>query len=328
MPELPIGVSQIRLPLTGIGLSHINSYLLRGDDGYILVDCGWDTPDVLEALQAGLKDVGVSLDDIRALVVTHMHTDHYGLAGTLLRLGSMRLLMHRLDWLYIEHQRSDYEASRVASDEWLHRNGFTARRERDANWEAFQRMTLVEPHQQLEDGDRITLTGSNYEVVWTPGHSPGHICLFDAERHFLISGDHVLEPITPNVSLWHDGLGNPLGAFLDSLRKVAALDADLVLPAHGEPFMGLQRRVDELLAHHNKREAAVEAVLNGRQPTATEVAAALPWTRRKRSYAELPVTQQRMAMTETLSHLEHLHAIGRADRIERNGTVYYARSAS
>jgi glyoxylase-like metal-dependent hydrolase (beta-lactamase superfamily II) len=324
---LPAGIIQLRLPLTGSGLSHVNSYLLRGDDGYILVDCGWDTPDVLEALRAGLADAGVSLDDVRALVVTHMHPDHYGLASTLLRLGHMRLLMHRLDWLYLKTQRQDLEARRTTSEAWLGRNGFLqSTNTKEAAFGAFERLTLVAPDQELEDADRIRVHGSDIQVVWTPGHTPGHICLFDADRHFLISGDHVLQPITPNVSLWHDGLGNPLGAFLDSLRKVAALDADLVLPAHGEPFLGLQRRVNELLAHHDEREAAVEAALDGRQPTAAEVAAALPWTRRRRAYSELPVLQQRMALTETLSHLEHLRAIGRADRIERDGTISYAKS--
>lgn len=326
MVALPTGITQLRLPLTGSGLSHINSYLLRTDAGYILVDCGWDTPDVLEALQSGLKDAGVGLDDVRALVVTHMHTDHYGLAGTLLRLGRMRLLMHRIDWLYVKSHRQDFEASRRASAEWLSRHGFRAADDRDATWAAFQRLTLVQPDEQLEDGDRVKLAGSAYNVVWTPGHTPGHICLFDADRHFLLSGDHVLEPITPNVSLWHDGLGNPLGAYLDSLRKVASLDADLVLPAHGEPFIGLQRRVAELLAHHDEREAAVQATLEGRRPTGAEVAAALPWTRRRRAFSELPASQQRMAVTETLSHLEHLHAIGRADRFEDNGFIYYAPS--
>jgi glyoxylase-like metal-dependent hydrolase (beta-lactamase superfamily II) len=110
MVDLPSGITQLRLPLTGSALSHVNSYLLRGDDGYILVDCGWDMPDVLEALHAGLNDAGVALDDVRALVVTHMHPDHYGMAGTLKRAGRMRLLMHRLDWLYLEAQRQDLEA--------------------------------------------------------------------------------------------------------------------------------------------------------------------------------------------------------------------------
>jgi glyoxylase-like metal-dependent hydrolase (beta-lactamase superfamily II) len=325
MVDLPSGITQLRLPLTGSALSHVNSYLLRGDDGYILVDCGWDMPDVLEALQAGLDEAGVALDDIRSLVITHMHPDHYGMAGTLKRLGRMRLLMHRLDWLYLKTQRQDLEGRRIASEAWLNRNGFHPSTGNEAAFQAFQFLTLVAPDQQLEDADRIRLAESDMQVVWTPGHTPGHVCLFDAQRHFLITGAHVLEPITPNVSLWHDGMGNPLGAFLDSLRKVAALDADLVLPAHGEPFVGLQRRVNELLAHHDEREAAVEAALDGHQPTAADVAAALPWTRRKRSLSELPVLQQRMAITETLSHLEHLRAMGRAERIETSETIVYAR---
>ena len=119
----------------------------------------------------------------------------------------------------------------------------------------------------------------SFEVIWTPGHTSGHICLWDAERKAIMTGDHVLDPISPNVSLSRERQGNPLGEYLQSLRKVAELDADLVLPAHGEPFNGVARRVRELLAHHDEREQEVlDAVSHGTR-TAYQVASALPWTR-------------------------------------------------
>lgn len=323
--QLPAGVARIPLPLVGSPLRHINAYVLKGDDGYILVDCGWESADVLEALQAGLRDLGIALGDVRTLIVTHFHADHYGLASTLVRLGQMRLLMHRLDWLYLDDYYRDPDGIARHTEEWLRLHGWTHQQTvgEERALDLLRRMELVAPNRFLNDGEEVRVSGTSYRVVWTPGHTSGHLCLHARDQQMLLSGDHVLDPISPNVSLWRWEDGNVLGDFLDSLRKVAALDADLVLPAHGTPFRGLQRRVSELFAHHEEREAAVVAALHGGALTAGDVARALPWTRSRRCFEDLPPSQQRIAVTETLSHLEHLRAGGTLDRTEADGHIQY-----
>jgi glyoxylase-like metal-dependent hydrolase (beta-lactamase superfamily II) len=319
--EVLPGVHLLRLPLIGSPLRHTNGYLIHGDDGWTLVDCGWNLPDVLEALTGQLAEIGARLEDIRRLVITHFHADHYGLAGTLVGLTQAKLLMHRLDWLYVEQELADFSATIARFDYWLRLNGAPPEmvtEEQRRAMDMHRRYTVIAPDEQLEDGQRIVADGHEFQVVWTPGHTSGHICLWDAERKALLTGDHVLDPITPNVSLNREGQGNPLGEYLQSLRKVAELDADLVLPAHGEPFNGVARRVRELLAHHDEREAEVlEAVSHGER-TAYQVAADLPWTRRRRTLADLSLGQQRMALTETIAHLEELRARGQI-RCERRG---------
>lgn len=313
--------------MAGSRLRHINGYLLKADDGYVLVDCGWDTDDVLEALRGELHALGIGLEDVRTLVISHFHSDHYGLAGRLVRLGRLRLMMHRLDWLHVHTNLADPIQSAHVSHEWLLRHGLPEQVwgvEEQRALESFHRFTVVEPDLKLEDAARIAVGPHELQVVWTPGHTQGHICLYDPGRRLLLSGDHVLDPITPNVSYARPGLGNPLGAFLASLRKVAELDADLVLPAHGEPFRGLRRRVDELLEHHAEREAQAVDALSATEPLrAVAVAEQLPWTRRGLRYAELEPLQQRMALAETIAHLEELKAIGRVASIERDGGIYY-----
>jgi glyoxylase-like metal-dependent hydrolase (beta-lactamase superfamily II) len=326
MSEVLTGIHQFRLPMAGSRLRHINGYLIKGDDGYTLVDCGWDAPDVLEALRSELRDIGADLGDIRTLVITHFHADHYGLAGTLVRLGKLRLMMHRLDWLHVRTVMSDTAAMVRSSTAWLQRNGLP-----ETSWsdddrramQSFQRFTVVQPDVELEDAARIPVGPHELQVVWTPGHTQGHICLFDADRRLILTGDHVLDPITPSVGLSRPGLGNPLGAFLHSLRKVAALDADLVLPAHGEPFRGLKNRVDQILAHHDEREAAALATLADGPASGAMVAGQLPWTRRAIRYGDLEPLQQRMALSETIAHLEELRATGRVVTTEENGKIYY-----
>ncbi len=328
MTEVLPGVHLIRLPLTGSPLKAINGYLLKADEGWVLVDCGWDLPDVLEALTAQVGDLGVQLGDIRTLVITHYHTDHYGLAGRLVELSRARMLMHRLDWLFIKTELADFGAAMDRLDAWLRENGAPSELlsdEQRRSVDMFSRFTVRAPDEELEDGHRIGVGRGEFRVVWTPGHTGGHICLYDPQRRVFLSGDHVLDPISPNVSLNRENLGNPLGDYLESLRKVGRLGADLVLPAHGEPFRGLSRRVDELLAHHDEREQEVlEALAHGPR-NGHQVAAVLPWTRRRTPLGALALSQQRMALTETLAHLEELRSRGLARRERRDGVHCYER---
>jgi glyoxylase-like metal-dependent hydrolase (beta-lactamase superfamily II) len=327
MTEVLPDVHLLRLPLSGSPLKWINGYLLKADDGWVLVDCGWNLPEILEALTAQLGEIGVQLGDVRTLVITHFHPDHYGLAGTLVGLTRARMLMHRLDWLFVRSELADFDAAIERLDEWLRRNGAPAEllgdEQRRAH-DAFRRYTVHPPDLEVEDGYRFGVGRHELRVVWTPGHTGGHICLHDAERQILLSGDHVLDPISPNVSLNREHLGNPLGDYLRSLRKVGELGADLVLPAHGEPFRGLGRRVRELLEHHDEREQEVLEALARDARTAGEVAYALSWTRRRRPLVELQLGQQRMAVTETLAHLEELSSRGLVRRYQSDGLRCYA----
>ena len=328
--EVLPGVHLLRLPLTGSPLRHTNGYLIRADDGWTLVDCGWDMPDVLEALRNQITDIGARLEDIRTLVITHFHTDHYGMAGTLIGLTQARLLMHRLDWVHIQQEMVDFGTTVNWINSWIKLNGAPEEMtsvERDRAVHNFRRYTIVEPDVKVEDGYEIVVREHKLKVVWTPGHTNGHICLYDAERRTLMTGDHVLDPISPNVSLGREYAGNPLGEYLKSLRKVGELDADLVLPAHGDPFRDISRRVRELLAHHDEREAEVLEALSHGERTGFEVASALPWTRRRRALSDLHLGQQRMALTETLAHLEELRSRGLIRRERRGDLIYFARSS-
>jgi glyoxylase-like metal-dependent hydrolase (beta-lactamase superfamily II) len=223
---------------------------------------------------------------------------------------------------------TDFGTTVSRMNDWIKLNGAPEEMtsaERDRAVHNFRRYTVVEPDVKVEDKDEIVVKDHTFEVVWTPGHTNGHICLYDRERSALMTGDHVLDPISPNVSLGREYAGNPLGEYLKSLRKVGELDADLVLPAHGDPFRDISRRVRELLEHHDEREAEVLEALSHGERTGYEVAAALPWTRRRRTLADLHLGQQRMALTETLAHLEELRSRGLIERERRGDLLIYSR---
>ncbi len=310
------GIVQLRLPMAGNPLGYINGYLLEDVDGYTLIDCGWKAGDVLEALHAGLASLSLALTDVRRLLVTHFHFDHYGLAGTLLRGGVRELGMHRLDWEFAQRILTDEAQADAEADRWIERNGLRV----DVALEEeihHRRTELTEPTRILEDGESV----GRLRAVWTPGHSPGHLCFVDTSSGRMFTGDHVLDPITPHIGVWHEQRGDPLGDYIASLRKVDALGAAGVFPAHGEPFPDLHRRIDELLRHEATREAHVIDTLERESANATAVARTLRWTRRERAFEELSPAHQQFAVAETLAHLEHLR---RADTVSRSadGFVY------
>ncbi len=311
------GIVQIRLPMAGNPMRHINGYLVREDDGFTLIDCGWKTDDVLAALHAGLAEAGETLAAVKRIVVTHMHFDHYGLAGTLLRAGVPDLLLHAKDWEFASRILADpLEADRI-SDLWLGRNGFPVEPSHEEA-EHHRLNELTEPTRIVADGERI----GRLLVVWTPGHTPGHICLVDTQSGRMFTGDHVLDPVTPHVGFWAEHRGDPLGDYIASLERVGSIGASGVLPAHGEPFPDLQRRVDELLAHEATREDQIVDVLHAGPASAAGVAERLPWTRRNKPFADLGEFHQQFAVAETLAHLEHLRAESRAGRHDDGGYRY------
>jgi glyoxylase-like metal-dependent hydrolase (beta-lactamase superfamily II) len=299
--EIGDRIVQIRLPMTGNPMRYINGYLLEDDDGLTLIDCGWRAGDVLAALEHGH-----AVRDIRRLLVTHFHFDHYGLAGTLVRAGIPELGMHARDWAFLVAREQRTADTDSIVDAWLERNGLPVEPGDDDEESFYDRYDFVEPTRLIEDGERI----GRLRALWTPGHSPGHLCFVDTISGRTFTGDHVLDPVTPHVGQWHETGRDPMGEYIASLRAVGALETTGALPAHGEAFPDLARRVDELLAHEATREAAIVESLQAGPMTGAAVAATLRWRRRGDRFDQLPPEHQQFAVAETLAHLEHLRARG------------------
>jgi glyoxylase-like metal-dependent hydrolase (beta-lactamase superfamily II) len=321
-------VWRLPLPLRDSPLGHVNTYLVRADNGYLLVDCGWDTADTLQALEGHLRTLDIALGDLRHLVITHIHPDHYGLAGRLRELSRASLSFHRLERLYIESRYHDAAELLDEMHEWLRVNG-TPPAELDrlnrGSMGMLERVQIAFPDKTLDGGEEIPCGRFAFRVIWTPGHSAGHICLYDPRNKILLSGDHVLPHITPSVGLHVRTASNPLADYLDSLRLIGRLEAELVLPGHGEPFHGLPERTAALLAHHQGRLDEVVDLLTaqaGRAMTGYEIASRMSWSRR-RTWEDLSGFERRLAVTEALAHIELLHARGRVEKQFAEGAVAY-----
>jgi glyoxylase-like metal-dependent hydrolase (beta-lactamase superfamily II) len=316
------------LPLRDSPLGHVNTYLVRADDGYLLVDCGWDTADTLQTLQGHLRHLDIPIGAVRHLLVTHIHPDHYGLAGRLREMSQAKLSFHRLERLYIESRYVDADELLTEMHEWLRLNGTPAAELDRLNFGSMgilDRVKIAFPDRTLDGGEEIPCGRFTFRVLWTPGHSAGHVCLYDASHKVLLSGDHVLPHITPSVGLHVRAASNPLADYMDSLRLIGRLEAELVLPGHGEPFHGLPQRTTELLEHHHRRLDEILGLLNrepGHALTGYMIAARMGWSRR-RTWDDLSGFERRMAVTEALAHIELLHARGQIEKAYLDGAIMY-----
>ncbi|MFP4038025.1 MAG: MBL fold metallo-hydrolase, partial [Desulfobacteraceae bacterium] len=167
-----------------------------------------------------------------------------------------------------------------------------------------------------------TVGDYSLKCIETPGHTRGHICLYEPDRKILIAGDHVLVDITPNITSWSDE-GNPLKQYMSSLDKVYELDVDLVLPGHRRVFRNHRERIEQLKHHHQERLDEVVSILENGQRTAYQVASQMSWDMTYDSWDVFPLPQKWFALGEALSHLRYLEEEGQVQNQARDGVVVY-----
>jgi glyoxylase-like metal-dependent hydrolase (beta-lactamase superfamily II) len=309
------GLWSIPVPIPNNPLRYVLVYALELDNGVAIVDAGWPTDDAWEALNAGLNEAGGSIGDVRAVVVTHLHPDHYGLAGRVREASGAWVGLHPSDANLLQTRYEDTDGLLERMRELMEMSGVPEDKLPDlamASMEIKATLNVALPDVLIEDEQKIDLPGWDFRAIWTPGHSPGHICLYSDEQEILLSGDHVLPRITPNISFHSQQFANPLGDYLESLAKVRALHPDEVFPAHEYRFSGLDERVDALIGHHTERLAEIESILRDRPGISCwDITLALSWSR---PWDQIHDYMQRAANGETLAHLVLLERRGRVTR--------------
>jgi glyoxylase-like metal-dependent hydrolase (beta-lactamase superfamily II) len=316
------GVSRVALPVGVNAVDSVNMHVLADGDSVTLVDCGVWRPDLpdggLAAVEAGLESAGYALRDVGRIVVTHAHIDHYGLAGRLMEVTGADLSMHTLTDLDCEKYRHPDTARARRRDTYADHGVSEAERTDLADhltrWLPYLH-SVVEASRRLRGGEEIDIGGDRWEVIHTPGHSLGHVCLWSPARGLLLSGDHLLPGITPPVSFERGFDADPLRSYLDSLRRIADLRPALVYPGHGRPFGDVGGRIEAILRNKVRRLEAIRRAVRERPSTVTELA--------DRLIAKAVLAHQRqLAISETLAHIAYLRWSGAVERRTRPDGVY------
>jgi len=302
------GLWSIPVPLP-IVLGHVFVYAFETDQGPYIVDAGWNTDEAFDALSAGLGQAGFDITDVRGVMVTHIHADHYGLAGRLRDTSGAWIALHPADAALIHDRYEEPDDLLLRMNGYLRHLG-APQSDIDALTNAAMPVRpfveLAQPDVLLDDGDRPDIPGWDLTTVWTPGHSPGHICFWEPRHQMMCTGDCVLPRITPNVSLNPQSEDDPLGDFLASLDKLDTFGGD-ALPAHEWRFDDLRARTEELRRHHQRRLDEVVTAIREGYTTAWEITPHMEWSR---PFETSEVFAKRAAVSEAMAHLRLLEVRG------------------
>lgn len=316
------GITRVALPVGVNDIETVNSYLIEDGDDLTIVDCGLWRPEPddqgLRALETALNEHGYVLADISRVIVTHAHIDHYGLTGRLMELSGAELWMHQTTDLDCEKYRhpetAELRRRDMLADHGVPESELPLVAASLKTWLPYLH-SVVEASRRLQGGEEFTVGSRTMQVLHTPGHSLGHVCLWSPSDGLLFSGDHVLGGVTPPVTFERGFDANPLESYLNALTLVRDLHPTLVLPGHGRAFAEGSRRVNAILRSKQRRLDQIRTMIETRPCTVTEIADKLVAT------AIVP-HQRNMALTETLANIACLRYRGLVERRVRKDGVY------
>jgi glyoxylase-like metal-dependent hydrolase (beta-lactamase superfamily II) len=306
---------KIEVPLPGSPLKAVNSYVIKGEKS-LIIDTGFNMDICYAKLVEALNEIGVDYKHADYFA-THFHADHVGLAGRL----TSKVYMSSTD-AKIFNEAKNLEKWREVL-EYFKMNGLPK--------EDSEKILKIHPGIKyvsnvdtipVKDGDIFNYGEYSLRVILTPGHTPGHACLYDENKKILFSGDHILYDITPNISYWEDF--NSLKEYLKSLDKIYELEVNLTLPGHREFPGDVKRRIVEIKKHHeNRLKEIIEALRSGTK-NAWQIARYVTWDIKYNNWEEIPAVQKWFIISETLAHLKFLEDEGVVTKESENGIIKWS----
>jgi glyoxylase-like metal-dependent hydrolase (beta-lactamase superfamily II) len=301
----------------------INLWLLQDAGGWAMVDCGFPLAAAREQIEA-VWSATLGKLPLTRLIVTHHHPDHVGNCRWVCDRWGIRPMMteseHGLATIVMGPGWAEWSALRGA---FWQRHGLPERTAAEFHRHRSHYRDLYAPlpesWEQIRDGEAISIGGCTWEIMVAQGHTPGQALLYSPQRRLLICGDQILPRTTPNVSVSGDPPTNPLALFLQSNERIARTCGEaLVLPSHNLPFFGLHARIQALRRLRQERLAKIEDELKPEPVTAAALIPAL--------FGNLYDAETGFAMGEVLAQLQYLVEQGRAERVTRDGKVYFTRA--
>ena len=325
---------QIDFP-SSIGLKFVCMYLFKIDNAHFLIDAGFNFPDWKKTFFSELQKLNLSIKDIDYLMITHEHPDHCGMMDEIKQENpDIQILMHEIThdlmkWMTDPKNEEDIQNSR---DELISRSlsyGITEEVSKTMfgfSSNMYKMIPYTKPDRILKDNDEIQFDSTKLKFVWTPGHSLGHLCVFNESTRHLFAGDHILSRITPNIgtSMIKPSIDrrfdftNILDHYLKSLDKIDKLDPKIVFPAHQDVIYNPHQRILEMKKHHETRLSEVSKMIENKPLTPYQISLI-------HFGDDLDGLNNLLALSEILSHLIYLENQGKIKRIEKNNLVYFVK---
>lgn len=320
--EISKNLFRLVIPLALESLKSVNIYAIKGREVSLLVDAGSGSDSIFFEFLLALKSIQIDLN--RTFVfITHFHIDHFGFAKRLLSEGA-RLLICDKDW-----ERAKRIKNEVLKKELKEFFSFCGHPENNEDFGFFEEVDKIYGLEDtsrvkfLEGNERIAIDDYTFFVLDTPGHTSGHMTLYEPSLRLYFSGDHILKQITPTIQA-RSLSENPLQDYLESLRKISRLPINYVLPSHGDPFAGAKERIRELINHHKRRLRDVVFLL-GEKKSIFELASQMQWETDVADFHDLPIIQRLFAMGEALAHVNYLMQKGIVGFLENSVPKFFVK---
>lgn len=297
-------IYKIYVPLPNNPLKNLNCYVIKTPEKNLIIDTGFNMIECYDALKEGLEQLQIDIDKTE-MFLTHLHSDHIGLVESIMKKDS-KIYMSAIDYDYLTKKSVIFW---VESDKRFILEGFPEVdiiTLRDLNPARIYAPKSIFNAITFEDNYKFKIGSYEFTCILTPGHTPGHACLFIENENIMFLGDHVLFDISPNIIEWY-GTKDSLADYLESLKKIQSYDIKTALPAHRKNEMDIYVRINELLRHHDVRlQNTIDVISQNPGFNAYDIAGKMQWSMRGRDWSEFPIQQKWFAVGETLAHLDYL----------------------
>lgn len=324
--EVYKNIYQATFPLTGNPLKSINIFVIKTELGNMIIDTGFNNEENRKNMDDLIKELDLDLARTK-LFLTHLHSDHVGLAKYLEDKGIAEIYLSKVDGEILE---SGISLSGIQWQNIL----------KNANVQGLMKENLdINNHPgfknrpkdtftytPLEPGQILRLGEFSFEILDEAGHTPGMVGLLEKDKKILFCGDHILGKITPNITYWGDEYGDSLGIYLENIKKVKDLDIDYLFSSHRFLVEDVNKRIDELISHHKERlKDTLRIIKKLGEADTREITSQMSWDIRAKGWEDFPESQKWFAVGEAAAHLKHLVKEGKIkERVGSDGVYYYS----
>lgn len=323
MKEVYKNIYLTEIPLKGNPLKALNCFIIKNHERSLIIDTGFSTEENEEIMMESIKNLNLDLEKT-SLFLTHLHSDHTGLASFLAKKG-VKIHMSKVDGELLESgisEDGDFwpKAFKYGMLQGLKDDNVTLETHPGLKYQPPEMFNYI----PVEAGEFLKIGDYNFEIIDLIGHTPGIVGLYEKEHKIFFCGDHILGKITPNITFWGFEYGDMLGKYIDSLNKVYKMDIKHLFSSHRFLVDNHRARIDEIKAHHEKRlNEAINVLKKFGSSTVRTVTKNMHWDISSKNWHDFPNSQKWFAAGEAHAHLERLRALGKVGYEIKDGLIYY-----